>query len=240
MSEFENAKDKVMMGAERRSLVMTEEERRLTAYHEGGHALVTVHCPASDPIHKATIIPRGRALGMVMRLPETDRLSVSREKLMADITVAMGGRIAEELVFGADKVTSGASSDIQMATHLARNMVTQYGMSEKLGPLTYAENEQEIFLGHSVTQTKTVSEATAEVIDAEVRHIVESRLRAGARHPRGQHRGAARSGQGADRIRDADRCGDHRLARGRGGRAPRRGGIAGRCRQAFVGAVERR
>ena len=174
MSEFENAKDKVMMGAERRSLVMTEEERRLTAYHEGGHALVTVHCPASDPIHKATIIPRGRALGMVMRLPETDRLSLSREKLMADITVAMGGRIAEELVFGADKVTSGASSDIQMATHLARNMVTQYGMSEKLGPLTYAENEQEIFLGHSVTQTKNVSEATAEVIDAEVRHIVDS------------------------------------------------------------------
>ena len=215
MSEFENAKDKVMMGAERRSLVMTEEERRLTAYHEGGHALVTVHCPASDPIHKATIIPRGRALGMVMRLPETDRLSLSREKLMADITVAMGGRIAEELVFGADKVTSGASSDIQMATHLARNMVTQYGMSEKLGPLTYAENEQEIFLGHSVTQTKNVSEATAEVIDAEVRHIVDSGYARARGILEGQHRGAARSGQGADRIRDADRRGDRRLARGR-------------------------
>ena len=174
MSEFESAKDKVMMGAERRSLVMTEEERRLTAYHEGGHALVTVHSPASDPIHKATIIPRGRALGMVMRLPETDRLSVSREKLLADITVAMGGRIAEELMFGDDKVTSGASSDIQMATQIARSMVTQFGMSDKLGPLTYSENEQEIFLGHSVTQTKNVSEATSEVIDAEIRHIVDT------------------------------------------------------------------
>ncbi|MCH7942751.1 MAG: ATP-dependent zinc metalloprotease FtsH [Proteobacteria bacterium] len=174
MAEFESAKDKVMMGAERRSLVMTEEERRLTAYHEGGHALVTVHCPQSDPIHKATIVPRGRALGMVMRLPETDRLSLSREKILADITVAMGGRIAEELVFGEDKVTSGASSDIQMATSLARSMVTQYGMSEKLGPLTYAENEQEVFLGHSVTQTKHVSEATAAVIDSEVRAIVDT------------------------------------------------------------------
>ena len=173
MAEFESAKDKVMMGAERRSLIMTEDERKLTAYHEGGHALVTVHCPQSDPIHKATIVPRGRSLGMVMRLPETDRLSVSREKLLADITVAMGGRIAEELVFGADKVTSGASSDIQMATAIARNMVTQYGMSERLGPLTYAESEQEIFLGHSVTQTKHVSEATAEIIDQEVRSLVD-------------------------------------------------------------------
>ncbi|MEE2980506.1 MAG: ATP-dependent zinc metalloprotease FtsH [Pseudomonadota bacterium] len=174
MTEFESSKDKVMMGAERRSMVMTDAERQLTAYHEGGHALVTVHSPASDPIHKATIIPRGRALGMVMRLPETDRLSVSREKLHADITVAMGGRIAEELIFGEDKVTSGASSDIQMATQLARSMVTQYGMSDRLGPLTYAENEQEVFLGHSVTQTKHVSEATSEMIDSEVRLIVDT------------------------------------------------------------------
>jgi cell division protease FtsH len=173
MSEFESAKDKVMMGAERRSMVMTDEEKRLTAYHEGGHALVAVLSPASDPVHKATIIPRGRALGMVMRLPEGDRISVSREKMNADIAVAMGGRIAEELVFGAEKVTSGASSDIQMATKLARMMVTQFGMSDKLGPLTYAENEQEVFLGHSVTQTKHVSEATAQVIDAEVRRIVD-------------------------------------------------------------------
>ncbi len=173
MSEFESAKDKVMMGAERRSMVMTDEEKRLTAYHEGGHALVAVHSPASDPVHKATIIPRGRALGMVMRLPEGDRISVSREKMNADIAVAMGGRIAEELIFGAEKVTSGASSDIQMATKMARMMVTQFGMSDKLGPLTYAEDEQEIFLGHSVTQTKHVSEATAQVIDAEVRRIVD-------------------------------------------------------------------
>jgi cell division protease FtsH len=174
MAEFEEAKDKVMMGAERRSMVMSEEERRLTAYHEGGHAVVAMHCPASDPIHKATIIPRGRALGMVMRLPERDRISVSREKLNADIAVAMGGRIAEELIFGADKVTSGASSDIQMATKLARAMVTEFGMSDKLGPLTYSENEQEIFLGHSVTQTRNVSEATSELIDAEVRKIVDT------------------------------------------------------------------
>ena len=177
MAELETSKDKVMMGAERRSLVMTDEERRLTAYHEGGHALVAVHCPASDPVHKATIIPRGRALGMVIRLPEGDRLSVSREKIEADITVAMGGRIAEELIFGRDKVTSGAASDLQMATKLARCMVTQYGMSEKLGPLTYAENEQEIFLGHSVTQTKHVSEATAQLIDTEVRRVVDGAYR---------------------------------------------------------------
>ncbi len=174
MSEFESAKDKVMMGAERRSMVMTDEEKKLTAYHESGHAIVAIHCPASDPIHKATIIPRGRSLGMVMRLPESDRISISREKLDADIAVAMGGRIAEQLVFGDDKVTSGASSDIQMATKMARAMVTQFGMSDKLGPLTYAENEQEIFLGHSVTQTKHVSEATAEIIDAEVRRIVDT------------------------------------------------------------------
>ncbi len=174
MGELESAKDKVLMGVERRSMVMTEDERRLTAYHESGHAIVGLHSPASDPIHKATIIPRGRALGMVMRLPEGDRLSVSREKLLADITVAMGGRIAEELIFGPDKVTSGASEDIRMATKLARKMVTEFGMSDKLGPLSYGENEQEIFLGHSVTQTQNLSEATAQVIDAELRKIVDN------------------------------------------------------------------
>ncbi|MFQ5984421.1 MAG: ATP-dependent zinc metalloprotease FtsH [Alphaproteobacteria bacterium] len=173
MDEFEDAKDKVMMGSERRSMVMTDEEKRLTAYHEGGHAAVAFYVPASDPIHKATIIPRGRALGMVVRLPESDRIAISREKLEADITVAMGGRIAEELIFGYDKVTSGAASDIEAATKLARMMVTQFGMSDKLGPLTYGENEQEIFLGHSVTQRRNVSEATAEQIDAEIRRIVD-------------------------------------------------------------------
>ena len=173
MVEFEDAKDKVMMGAERRSMVMTDEEKRLTAYHEGGHAVVAAHMPASDPIHKATIIPRGRALGMVVRLPEGDRISVSREKLEADITVAMGGRIAEEIVFGREKVTSGAASDLKMATQIARSMVTQFGMSDELGPLSYNENEQEVFLGHSITQQKNVSEETAHRIDLEVRRIVE-------------------------------------------------------------------
>ncbi len=173
MSDFEAAKDKVMMGAERRSMVMSEEEKRLTAYHEAGHAIVGHLLPASDPIHKATIIPRGRALGMVMRLPLGDRLSVSREKLKADIAVAMGGRVAEELIFGHDKVTTGASSDIQQATKIARQMVTRWGMSDELGPVGYAENEQEIFLGHSVTQTRNVSEAMAQKIDLEVRGIID-------------------------------------------------------------------
>jgi cell division protease FtsH len=174
MIDFESAKDKVMMGAERRSMVMTEEEKRLTAYHEAGHALVGYFSPASDPIHKATIIPRGRALGMVMRLPEGDRISVSREKLNADISVAMGGRVAEELIFGYDKVTAGAASDIEQATKIARHMVTHWGMSDKLGPLSYGENQQEVFLGHSVTQTKNVSEATSQLIDSEIRRLVEA------------------------------------------------------------------
>jgi cell division protease FtsH len=173
MSDFEAAKDKVMMGAERRSMVMTEEEKRLTAYHEAGHAIVGHLSPASDPIHKATIIPRGRALGMVMRLPVGDRISVSREKLMADIAVAMGGRVAEELIFGHEKVTAGASSDIEQATKIARHMVTQWGMSDKLGPVGYAENTQEVFLGHAITQSKNLSEATAQQIDSEIRRLVE-------------------------------------------------------------------
>jgi cell division protease FtsH len=162
------------MGAERRSMVMTEDEKRLTAYHEAGHALVGHFSPASDPIHKATIIPRGRALGMVMRLPEGDRISVSREKLNADIAVSMGGRVAEELIFGYDKVTAGAASDIEQATKIARHMVTHWGMSDKLGPLSYGENQQEVFLGHSVTQTKNVSEATSQLIDSEIRRLVEA------------------------------------------------------------------
>jgi cell division protease FtsH len=173
MIDFEAAKDKVMMGAERRSMVMTEDEKKLTAFHEAGHALVGHFSPASDPIHKATIIPRGRALGMVMRLPEGDRISVSREKLEADIAVAMGGRVAEELVFGHDKVTAGASSDIEQATKIARHMVTQWGMSDKLGPIAYGENQQEVFLGHSVTQSKNLSEETAQLIDAEIRQLVD-------------------------------------------------------------------
>jgi len=174
MSEFEAAKDKVMMGAERRSLAMSEDEKRLTAYHEAGHALIAVHETESDPIHKATIIPRGRALGMVMRLPENDRISMSRAKLKADLAVGMGGRLAEEIIFGVEKVTTGASSDIKMITDIARRMVTEWGMSDKLGPLAYGQNDQEVFLGHSVTTHKNISEATAQTIDEEIRGIVDT------------------------------------------------------------------
>jgi cell division protease FtsH len=173
MVEFEEAKDKVMLGSERRSMVMTDEEKRLTAYHEAGHAVVALHCPASDPIHKATIIPRGRALGMVMRLPEGDRISLARDKIYADLRVACGGRIAEELIFGDDSVTTGASSDIRMATDMARRMVTEWGMSDKLGFLAYNADEQEVFLGRSVSQQKNMADSTASIIDAEVRRIID-------------------------------------------------------------------
>ena len=174
MSDVEEAKDKVMMGAERRSMVMSEDEKKLTAYHESGHAIVALNEKVSDPIHKATIIPRGRALGMVMRLPERDQLSVTREKMYSDIAVAMGGRIAEELIFGHEKVTSGASSDIDMATKMAKNMVTKYGMTKELGPIAYGENEEEVFLGRSVTKQQNMSEETAKKVDLEVKKIVES------------------------------------------------------------------
>jgi len=173
MQDLEDSKDKVMMGTERRSMVMSDEEKRNTAYHESGHAIAALHSPASDPIHKATIIPRGRALGMVMRLPERDEYSLARDKLHANLVVAMGGRIAEEMIFGYDKVTTGASGDIAQATSTARRMVTVWGMSDKLGPLRYNEDQEEIFLGHSVTQTKNVSNATAKLIDEEVRRIVD-------------------------------------------------------------------
>jgi cell division protease FtsH len=161
MRDFEDAKDKVMMGVERKSMVMTEDEKKMTAYHEAGHAIVSCHEAASDPIHKATIIPRGRALGMVMRLPERDQYSYHRDKMYANLAVSMGGRVAEEVIFGYDKVSSGASSDISYATDLARSMVTQWGMSDKLGPLKYADNQEEVFLGHSVTRTQNISEQTA-------------------------------------------------------------------------------
>ncbi len=162
MEDIEEAKDKVMMGAERRSMVMTEDDKKLTAYHEGGHALVAINEKASDPIHKATIIPRGKALGVVWTLPERDKYSHTREYLEANISKAMGGRVAEELIFGHDKVTSGASSDIQMATKLAKDMVTRFGMSKELGPLTYGENEDEVFLGRSITRHQHMSEETAK------------------------------------------------------------------------------
>jgi cell division protease FtsH len=171
--EFEDAKDKVMMGSERRSLVMTEEEKLLTAYHEGGHAIVALHVPATDPVHKATIIPRGRALGMVMQLPERDKLSMSYEQMTSRLAILMGGRVAEELVFGHDKVTSGAASDIEQATKLARMMVTRWGLSDQLGTVAYGENQEEVFLGYSVSRQQNISEETVKKIDAEIKHFIE-------------------------------------------------------------------
>jgi len=176
MAEFEDAKDKVMMGAERRTLVMTEDEKRLTAYHEAGHAIVALHVPATDPVHKATIIPRGRALGMVMQLPERDKLSMSVEQMTSRLAIMMGGRIAEEMIFGKDKVTSGAATDIEQATRLARMMVTRWGLSDELGTVSYGENQEEVFLGHSVSRQQNVSEQTAQKIDGEIRRLVESGL----------------------------------------------------------------
>jgi len=179
MAEFEMAKDKVLMGAERRSMVMTEEEKSLTAYHEGGHALVMLYAVGHEPLHKVTIIPRGRALGVTMFLPERDKYSQSKMELEAMMTSLFGGRVAEELIFGPEKVTTGAADDIRRASTLARRMVTEFGFSQKLGPLRYSENEEEVFLGHSVTQRKNVSEATAKIIDEEIRRLVdEAEIRA--------------------------------------------------------------
>ncbi|MFC3674554.1 ATP-dependent zinc metalloprotease FtsH [Ferrovibrio xuzhouensis] len=173
MADFESAKDKVMMGAERRSMVMGEEEKRLTAYHEAGHALVGLFMPKHDPLHKVTIIPRGRALGVTMSLPEKDRLSISHLELESRLAMMFGGRMAEEIIFGKENITTGASNDIQQATGLARRMVTEWGMSDLLGRLRYSDNEEEVFLGHSVTQRKNVSDATARLIDEEIRRIID-------------------------------------------------------------------
>jgi len=172
--EFEDAKDKVMMGAERKSLIMTEEEKMLTAYHEGGHAIVALNVAAADPVHKATIIPRGRALGMVMQLPERDKLSMSREQMTSRLAIMMGGRVAEEMVFGREKVTSGAASDIEQATRLARLMVTRWGLSDELGTVAYGENQEEVFLGYSVARQQNISEATVQKIDGEIKRLVEA------------------------------------------------------------------
>ena len=171
MEDFERAKDKIMMGAERRSMVMSEDEKKLTAFHEAGHAIVGRSLPGHDPVYKVSIIPRGRALGVTMFLPEEDRLSYSKIFLDAQMCSLYGGRIAEELIFGKDAVTTGASNDIERATALARSMVTKWGLSDKLGPLTYAEDEGEVFLGHSVSKTQSISNATAKVIDEEIRKI---------------------------------------------------------------------
>jgi cell division protease FtsH len=171
MEDFERAKDKIMMGAERRSMVMPEEERRNTAYHESGHAVVAKLLPKTDPVHKVTIIPRGRALGVTMQLPESDRYSTDRERLLENISVLFGGRIAEEIFMS--QMTTGASNDFERATDIARRMVTQWGMSDELGPMVYGENEAEVFLGRSITTHKNVSEATMQKVDAEIRRIID-------------------------------------------------------------------
>jgi cell division protease FtsH len=174
MEQFEKAKDKIYMGAERRSMVMSPEEKRMTAYHEAGHAIVGFLVPEHDPVYKVTIIPRGRALGLTWYLPEADRYSTSKRRLESRISSAFGGRVAEEIIFGTDGITTGASSDIEQATELARNMVTKWGLSDKLGPLTYSEESGEVFLGRQVTQHKQVSDETAHAIDEEVRRLIET------------------------------------------------------------------
>ncbi|MFC7291647.1 ATP-dependent zinc metalloprotease FtsH [Hirschia litorea] len=174
MREFEDAKDKVMMGPERKSMVMSDKEKELTAYHESGHAIVGLNVPATDPIHKATIIPRGRALGMVMQLPTDDKLSMSKIEMISRLAVLMGGRVAEELKFGEDYVTAGASSDIQQATRLARAMVTSWGLSETIGPVDYSENQGEVFLGQQIMKSSSVSEETSQKIEEEVRKLVQA------------------------------------------------------------------
>ena len=173
MEDFEKAKDKIMMGAERKSMVMSEEEKKLTAYHESGHAIVGLLVPSHDPVYKVSIIPRGQALGVTMFLPEEDRYSFSKERLESQLSSLFGGRLAEELIFGAERVTTGASNDIKRATEIAHNMVTKWGLSERLGPRVYSEDEGEVFLGHSVTKHKMVSDETAHVIDEEVRRIID-------------------------------------------------------------------
>jgi cell division protease FtsH len=173
MDEFERAKDKIMMGAERKSMVMDDNEKKLTAYHEAGHAIVGLNVPDHDPVYKVTIIPRGRALGVTMFLPEADRYSTSKRRLESRIATLFGGRVAEEIIFGPEYVTTGASNDIERATEIARNMVTKWGLSDKLGPQTYAEDEGEVFLGRSVTQHKQVSDVTAHVIDEEIRNLID-------------------------------------------------------------------
>jgi cell division protease FtsH len=173
MIDLEDAKDKVMLGAERKSMVMKEEERRLTAYHEAGHALCAIKVPGNDPLHKVTIVPRGRALGLAFTLPEDDRVSITRQQIEASLAMAFGGRVAEEIVFGRERVTTGAASDIQKATHVARRYVTQWGLSEAIGPIQVGDNEQELFLGREIQHRREVSEQTAQLVDAEVKRVID-------------------------------------------------------------------
>ena len=173
MADLEDAKDKVMLGAERKSMVMKEDERRLTAYHEGGHAICAMRIKGNDPLHKVTIVPRGRALGLAFTLPEDDRVSITRQQLEANLVMAYGGRVAEELIFGHDRVTTGAASDIQKATSIARRYVTQWGLSDRIGPILVGDNEQELFLGREIQHRREVSEQTAQLVDAEVKAVID-------------------------------------------------------------------
>ena len=202
MDEFERAKDKIMMGAERRSMVMSEKEKLNTAYHEAGHAIVGYCVPEHDPVYKVTIIPRGRALGVTMYLPEEDKYSTSKQQLESSISTLFGGRLAEEMVNGPERVTTGASNDIERATEIARNMVTKWGLSEKLGPLTYSEDDGEVFLGRSVTQHKQVSDITAHTIDEEVRNIIDLNYQRAKVDTARTREKAACHGQSPDEVRD--------------------------------------
>ena len=251
MEEFERAKDKIMMGTERRSMVMSEAEKRMTAYHEAGHAIVGMTVPEHDPVYKVTIIPRGRALGVTQFLPEQDRYSFSKRRLESAIATLFGGRIAEELIFGPESVTTGASNDIERATELARNMVTKWGLSDKLGPLTYSEETGEVFLGRSVTQHKQVSDVTAHAIDEESppRHRAattsvpgrfSTNTRQAARHGRSAHevrdhrRGAAQGHHGGARAQAAGRLGrDARQQAAAGAAGAGAGGTGDSCRTAL-------
>ncbi len=246
-SEFEDAKDKVMMGAERKSLVMTEEEKLLTAYHEGGHAIVALNVKATDPVHKATIIPRGRALGMVMQLPERDKLSMSLEQMTSRLAIMMGGRVAEEMVFGKEKVTSGAASDIEQATKLARMMVTRWGLSDELGPVAYGDNQDEVFLGYQVARQHNDFGRDQPQDRRRGPAPGRGRPRRGQADPHRQARRPRGAGARPDRVRDADRRRDQGPARGqaagarerdRAGRPALVGGAA--RRQAALGAAARR
>ena len=217
MSEFEDSKDKIMMGAERRTMVMTEQEKMLTAYHEGGHAIVALNVPATDPVHKATIIPRGRALGMVMQLPERDKLSTSYAQMTSRLAVCMGGRVAEEIIFGKDQITSGAQSDIEQATKLARAMVTRWGFSDELGTVMYGENQEEVFLGYSMGKQQTISEETARKIDSEVRRLVELGLSEAQPHPDRKAPGSRSAGaQGCSNTRPCPATRSSACCRGAG------------------------
>ena len=204
MADLEDAKDKVMLGAERKSMVMKDEERRLTAYHEAGHAICAMRVKGNDPLHKVTIVPRGRALGLAFTLPEDDRVSITRQQLEANLVMSYGGRVAEELIFGHDRVTTGAASDIQKATAIARRYVTQWGLSDAIGPILVGDNEQELFLGREIQHRREVSEQTAQLVDAEVKRVIDRSYERAEADAAGEPRPAAQGRRGAARARDAD------------------------------------